>query len=547
MNNELIEKILEDIYLIDADLKKNESQLRKIIIELVASKPDAKFDEKFSASLRKEILAKIQSLEEIEANKKSFIINLFNFNPMKKAYYVGGGLLTVALLLTLVYTVYPRAGNQVALKEKTIDLKSKISRIDSNAFGSFASMANATPDSAKTFGTSPNSTSGVQSESLAIGLGGGGRSMIATDSAPMVDSKMMPGIIMPEYTKYTYVYEGDEFEIPASADVYKKISKEGVGREMAQKLSGNFGMLDLDKFQNNILTNFNISEDREFGYNVYFDLMNNVVSINQNWDKWPQLGADCRDDACYKNIQMKIENIPADEEVIALANQALAEYGVDVSNFGEARVNNSWRQYYDFAQDKENYYIPDTISVVYPLKLEGKEVSDDYGNSIGITVDVNVRYKKMAGIQGIALNDFQASNYNLETDKERIMKFAKQGGLWSGYMPYGNPKETNITLGTPSLGLVSNWKYNAETGRGEDYYVPALIFPITSKSEDVYYNRKTVSVPLLKEILDQAEANDGGIYPRPLLEASSVEGTTSSDAGSAEPVTAPAPMIKTIQ
>lgn len=546
MNNELIEKILEDIYLIDADLKKNEKQLRKIIVELIASKPDIKFDEKFSATLRKEILAKIQNLEEIEANKKSFIINLFNFNPMKKAYYVGGGLLTVALLLTLVYNFYPQKGTQVALKKESmesIDLKSKISRIDSNAFGSFASMA----DTARAVNPAANVAGGAQAETAAVGLGGGARSLMMSSTAPLEDAKMMPGIIMPEYTKYTYVYEGDEFEIPASADVYKKISKEGVGREMAQRLSGNFGMFDLNKLQNTVLTNFNISEDREFGYNLYFDLMNNVVSINQNWDKWPQPGADCRDDACYKNIQMKIENIPADDEIIALANQAIAEYGVDVSTFGEARVNNSWRQYYDFAEDKENYYIPDTISVIYPLKLEGKEVSDDYGNSVGIMVDVNVRYKKMAGIQGIALNDFQASNYNLETDKERIMKFAKQGGLWSGYMPYGNPKETSITLGTPSMGLVSNWKYNSETGRGEDFYVPALIFPITSKSEDVYYNRKTVSVPLLKEILDQAEANDGGIYPRPLLEASSAEGTTSSDAGSAESVPAPAPMVKTIQ
>lgn len=465
---------------------------------------------------------------------------------MKKAYYVGGGLLTVALLLMLVYNFYPQKETQVALKKESMesfDLKSKISRIDSNAFGSFASMA----DTARAVNPAANVAGGAQAETATVGLGGGARSMMMSSTAPLEDAKMIPGIIMPEYKKYTYVYEGDEFEIPASADVYKKISKEGVGREMAQRLSGNFGMFDLNKLQDTVLTNFNISEDREFGYNLYFDLMNNVVSINQNWDKWPQPGADCRDDACYKNIQMKIENIPADDEIIALANQVIADYGVDVSSFGEARVNNSWRQYYDFAEDKENYYIPDTISVIYPLKLEGKEVSDDYGNSVGITVDVNVRYKKMAGIQGIALNDFQASNYNLETDKERIMKFAKQGGLWSGYMPYGNPKETSITLGTPSIGLVSNWKYNAETGRGEDFYVPALIFPITSKSEDIYYNRKTVSVPLLKEILNQAEANDGGIYPRPLLEASSAEGITSSDTGSVKSVTAPVPMIKTIQ
>ena len=542
MNEELIQKILDDIYIIDADLKKEEKQLKKIIVELLNSKPEIKLDDNFISSLRKEILHKVQEIEASGELKNEKFINIINLNFMKKFYYAGAGLVVVMLLVAVIFSFNSEKGKVISQKTNPIDLKSKISRIDSNAFGSFASMA----DASKAPSPALNATSGVQSESVAVGMGGGGRSMLAADSASGVESKMMPGYIMPEYTKYTYVYEGEEFEIPASADVYKKVSKEGVGREMAQRLGGNFGLLDMDKFQNNVLTNFNISEDREFGYNVYFDLVNNSVSINQNWDKWPQPGADCRDEACYKSIQMKIENIPADEEIIALANQAVADYGVDVSAFGEPRVNNSWRQYYDFAEDKENYYIPDTISVIYPLKLEGKEVNDDYGNSIGITVDVNVRYKKMAGIQGIALNDFQASSYQLETDKERIMKFAKQGGLWSGYMPYGNPKLTDITLGTPSLGLVSNWKYNEETGRGEDYYVPALIFPITSKSEDVYFNRKTVSVPLLKEILDQAEANDnGGIIP--MMRTGVEEGTVSTQVINSEPAIAPAPMVKTIE
>jgi len=561
MDNKIIDKILEDIYLIDNDLRKNEKQLLKIINELIISKPDTKFDDNFAVSLRKEVLQKVEEMENVSKLKKEKLINIFNFNFMKKTYLIGGGLVICLLIIVFGLNFLPKSKTQTSIlsqasKTETLDLKTKIARVDSNAFGNFSTPANGASQAMNSASYANDQM--VKSAPVAVG-GGGANSLMANsrsiasgiatskplglETAPTADAKMIAGFA-PQFITYNYDYKGEDFTIPAQGDVYKKIIKEGAGKVLAQKLNGDLGMIDLNKFQNTSMQNFSISEDREFGYILNFDLQNNNVSIYQNWSKWPQPDKGCVDEACFAKSRMKIEDIPADTDVVAIANQAIADYGIDISGYGEGKVNNSWRQSYDAATDKTNVWIPDTISVVYPLKIEGKEVSDDYGNLTGISVDVNVRYKKMSGIQGVGLSDYQASSYNLETDKERILKFAKQGGLWSGYMTYGVKKEVNIELGTPTLGLIANWKYNNDNGQGENYYIPAMIFPITSKSDDAFYSRKSVSVPLLKELLDQADAGNtgGNPIPEPMMRAVETGAGVSGSGGSIAP--APAPMVK---
>lgn len=501
---ELIDKILEDLYLIDSDLRREEKQLRKIITELLASKPKTNFDEKFSSKLEQEVLNKIQELESAKQSNKNNFNNL-NINFMKKFYYIGGGALALGLLVVAVLNFYPKKSPSFFLGETPINLRSQILRVNAGAFGSFAGSSS---------GMNAENTDqmlGSAREDVAVGMGGGNSRMMSSAS---IDAKIAPGIIMPEMVKYSYSYAGDEFELPTTGDVYKKVTQAGAGEELARRFNDDFNLINLNNFQNKVLTNFNLTEEREFGYIINFDLSSNSVSVYQNWSKWPQYGQECQDDACYRSLQLKIEDMPADEEVVAIANQAIADYGIDVSLYGEPRINNQWRQAYDLSEDKENYYIPEVISVVYPLILDGRTISDDYGNFVGINVDVNIRHRKMSGISGLSSSNYQASGYELETDKERIMKFAKQGGLWPNYLPYGSKETEEVSLGTPSFGLISNWKYDSKSGRGEEYYVPAIIFPVVDQTKDVYFNRKTISIPLLKELLDEAEKNNN--IPTPL-------------------------------
>ena len=137
---ELIDKILEDLYLIDSDLRREEKQLRKIITELLASKPKTNFDEKFSSKLKQEVLNKIQELESAKQSNKNNFNNL-NINFMKKFYYIGGGALALGLLVVAVLNFYPKKSPSFFLGETPINLRSQILRVNAGAFGSFAGSA----------------------------------------------------------------------------------------------------------------------------------------------------------------------------------------------------------------------------------------------------------------------------------------------------------------------------------------------------------------------------------------------------------------------
>lgn len=520
MENNLIKEILEDIYLIDSDLRKNEKELIKIIEELIKAKPEAVFDKDFSLQLRQEVLHRIEAIEE----KKTKTFNLINFNFMKKQLFIGGGVLAV-LIVAVVFFNLNQNSSVVNLSSDSLNFKTKITRINNQAFD-----LNLASD---TFGVSAKSE-GEKNIAAPAGLGGGGS--YVTGEARM---------IAPDYFSYNYVYVGDDFDIPTLGDVYKQIASQGSGKAMAAKFNLDLGLLDLRKFKNTTLTNFSISEEREFGYQIYFNFVDNIVSIYENWNEWPNPTKDCQDEACFASFNLKIDDVPSDDKIIAMAQQGIKEYGIDVSMYGEPRVNQNWRRSYDMAEDKTQIYIPDTISVIYPLNINGQEVTDDYGYGVGLSVGVNVRYNKVSSISNIALTDFEASAYPLEQDKDRVIKFAEQGGLYNRYYINEESKKVEVQLGAPKIGLITNWKYDPETGRGENYYIPALIFPVVNEVDQDYYSRQSVSIPLLPELLDEADkANDEPIAPMPLMRKME-GGTASSEEPMIEEEVAPAvePMI----
>jgi hypothetical protein len=43
--------------------------------------------------------------------------------------------------------------------------------------------------------------------------------------------------------------------------------------------------------------------------------------------------------------------------------------------------------------DKSSYYISETINVIYPLKINGMTVHSDFGQKVGVNVEVDMREK----------------------------------------------------------------------------------------------------------------------------------------------------------
>ena len=117
-------------------------------------------------------------------------------------------------------------------------------------------------------------------------------------------------------------------------------------------------------------------------------------------------------------------------------------------------------------------------------------------------VGVSLRYNRVTNVNEINANLFEGSKYGAETDKEKILSAAQNGGLFKNYS-YPDAKETlDVELGTPEFGLVRIWKYEEEKHESKELFVPSLIFPITKMPDHPHFYQQNVIVPLVGDILD---------------------------------------------
>jgi hypothetical protein len=242
-----------------------------------------------------------------------------------------------------------------------------------------------------------------------------------------------------------------------------------------------------------------------------------MISIYQNWQTWPQPGDQCSgNQECYEKLQIRKEDVPKDEILIKVADKFIKERGIDISYCGSPEVDQNWKQY-------NSEYIGDTVSVVYPLLINGEKVYEESGQAYGLYVGVNIREQKVASIWNYTSQDYLSSEYEAETNFSRIIKFAEQGGRYRRYWNAEGEEIKEIKLGTPEIAYVKIWQYiNQENN---ELLVPAMVFPII-EGPDGFYMRNVI-VPLAKELLDEAEQqsnNEPDVRPMPgILEDSGVE------------------------
>lgn len=332
-----------------------------------------------------------------------------------------------------------------------------------------------------------------------------------------VDGKMIAPDTMPAYqpTYYQYVYQGDEFNLSdTELAVLKRIKGEN-----AKNNFGNFnlGLLNLNSFKDAGLNNFNITQDQKFGYSIYVNLFEGSISLNENWEKWY--------DQNYIPKEFKNTDIPADENIIALANNFLSEHNIDDKLYGQAEVQkNNYNIMLPMAKAesavamdvRENtssiYPVSNNVSVIYPFLIDGKQVYDDWGSKQGLQLNVNLEFNKVSSLYNLNTQNYQSSNYKMETDKDKILKLLRNGSIY----PYYNYRETDakvveIPVGTPKLQYVRTWQYKNNTS--DEILVPALVFPIINPDKTDNPYKTNVVIPLAKDIIDQAQNQDNGGGP----------------------------------
>jgi len=489
-----VNEIVDEIIAVDADLASHREELVKLVARLVVMRPEANLSKAFLEELKQQVVAQIKS------QKTSKSLNSFS---MQKFFYSFAG---VAVVLLIVLPFW-----QPWNASQGFDFTSGVSikRVANNAFGSFTHL------------TSTANTLGAAS---AMGKGGGGGVATEVAAPQAMDSRM----IMPPYevTAYKYVYKG-EIQLPtADVEVLKRVKGVESSSALAQSLSGfDLGLVDLGKMQNLKVTNFSLSEDKDMGYDAYVSLTDGNISINQNYLRWPDVYRDCKgEQSCYDNLRLKESDMLSDEEALRIAAEFATKYGVNLSNYGEAYVDHQWKNDFARATDKVNYYFPDSASVIYPLLIDGKPLYTQSGDKEGITFNVNVRQKAVSGVWGLNTQNYEASNYAAANDLAQFQRFLEKGGL-NGYIPENPAKTIEVELSNPEVVLMHYYDYNGVDNT--ELMIPTLRFAIENPPDEQYYFPHAVMIPLVKEILDQAEKNNSPIAI-PFTESATVDSATTS-------------------
>ncbi len=507
---EKIQNIIQELLAYDPGFAGHENELKKIVRQLLESKPNTKFDQQFAENLRRQLLLKAEDLKH--AKKSTGWKNLL-VPAMAAAMLIVGGV--------YVNNKFQNTGSQTQL----LSGKVEIDAVGKNAFGQLAMgpAAFGRGGGTESFAGTENKTTAADSTASAPAIAPTPNTDIGiTATAPVRNQSGGGGAdmkIMPPNISYRYIYKGEPIKLTDSeVNVYRRekgLSSSAAGQFIKQL---KFGLLDLSKFNNVDVDSINLMEKREYGYNVMVNFREGIISVSENWELWPTPDKQCQTPECYESLRLKPADFPADEEIISLANKFLKDYGISTQNYGQPQVTNYWRRELAMATDPSQVYIPDVVTVVYPLILNGQPVFDEGGSPSGLVVNVNIRVKKASGIQELAVQKYQSSAYAAETDVSRILKLAENGGFRPIYYASAEDagaKTEDVELGTPTKSLVRIWQY--KNGSSAEVYVPALVFPVISAPKNTsagsYFYKTNIVVPLAKEILD----GDNGSIAVPLM------------------------------
>lgn len=494
MKNNQIKKILEELYSLEPELKKQEKNLIKIVKTIRKNKPDLKIDQSFVKQLKEKLVAEAGNASTPSYSWKNILESKWFLVPTS----AGVGVATLLAVLFISFDFLEKEKNN-SLTELAFkgDSENKIEKLTDNAFGALS--LNKPAEEEKTLGVDGGGqlTREVTEAEEVSGRGAGDLNTGET-SVPINDDQ-----IAPQRINYKFVYQGktitqDQEKMP----VFKRTSGESLTQSFPFNPS-NWGLnlINLGKFKNLEPRNLNLVEIKNKGYFLNFNFSDGSLSINKDWSSWQNPQRNCRTPECYDSYRLKPEDVPEEEKLISLANQFLDEYEVDKNFYGEPVVLNHWEKNYLLSSNKENFYMPEEINVVYPLKIDGQEVYGESGEPTGLYLSIDIREKKVSGLRNLYEPRFQSSDYKTITEEDKIISLAQKGGLNTPYQ-HKDPTETiTINLDTPSLELIKVWNYNSEKGESSELFAPAFIFPVKNMSKESYYSPQNIVVPLVEELI----------------------------------------------
>ena len=466
-----VNQLLKDLYKTDPDLMEYEKELKKILKQMLENEPDIKLDKTFVENLKKQLTLRAEELSEAMPHRTGW---------MNKVIFALSGAAVTAIAFIAITQSVPVG--QEALFTSRIEPVGKTA-FDLSQAGDTAVAVTAMPQ--------------AEGGPAVYGRGGGG--VTGTD-----DMKM---IVMPEVmVNYRFNYSG-VLPLPEDGEIgvlKRNLISVSDKRFMDTLKAFDFGLFDIKNFSNLKTDYLSVTEDKKYGYSLQINFNEGIINIGQNWAKWPNPYADCSGDSC----QLTEKDMPEDSILIAIADDFLKDYGISFEDYGTPVVLRDWLLYRGPA-DTMPAYFPDQIRIVYPELIDGKYVTESDGTYTGVyvSVSVSVRDKKVINVNNLRANHYQKSLYQTEPDSDKIIDWARQGGVYF-YAYRGAEKTVDVTLETPELVYFRYFKWLPEENKTEEFLIPAYSFPIAENPELNLY-RTRIIVPAVKgfeELNDQPEA-----------------------------------------
>ena len=489
-----VEKILQELYQIDENLKQNESELTKIIQNMLLLKPNIKMDENFKLALKERISEKITSekLQNYMSRHKLNIWQIFSY------------IFWTAWIAAFSFFIFGETfAPHLTSENKTTQVSDMLS------FENFIVETNTDFWNLKSLWVNKWALGSWQ-EKMSLKSSGVVEDMMVESSSLMMDVQESPWMVegtdmrilpidtdfIPEVYRYHFSWALN-IDIPETLPIYKKSRVADLWKNFVEKFwNFSFNGLDISRFSDLSAGNISLNQEKKYGYSINIDFSNGYLNIYKNWDKWPQKNYD-------ENKQI---DLLSDDELLQIANNFMKEYKIDVSQYWAAQIDTNYDSILrEFSTSKKApSYIPESTYIIYPSLLNGKEIITESGEKIWVKVEVDIQEKKVSSVLGLKIDQYAKSDYKIENNTENILYIANAWWrFWLETEKVENAQYIDIELKNPRLQYIHTYNYTQNNWQ-EDFLIPAIVFEIES-SDKTNFMSKIISVPLLKDFYSYDE------------------------------------------
>lgn len=239
---------------------------------------------------------------------------------------------------------------------------------------------------------------------------------------------------------------------------------------------------DLSKLDNITLTNLSIKEKKEKWFRINLDFEWWYISVYRDYNSNYQLNQ------APKNIE-RLSN----EQALEIAQEFIIKYKINVSKYWEPYVENSSMIMYKSAS---NDFTDPYVQVVYPTKIDWKNVNERYWQNAWLRISVSSETKSIEWFS-VKIEKLEKTNdASYINDKSRLENIILKG--WNDYnFVYESGytiKYQDIKLVNPKIEYV---KVDTYVNWINTYYSPAIVFETIKSDDQNMYIQDKIIVPLI--------------------------------------------------